>query len=454
MRGFLFRWMAPQRGAQVRRRRRSLERIGEPALVERLEERLMLDAAPLASAAPSGIETADLQADAAAETQNIGVQQVENGILVSGPGPGLGPLVRVFDSETGALRAELFAYDVGFTGGVRVATGDINADGVPDVITAPGPGGGPHIRAFNGINGALMGEFFAYDPFFFGGVHVASADVNADGFADIITGPGAGSSPLVRVFSGFNGALIDEFLAYDSQFTGGVHVAAGFVNNDAFAEVITGPGPGGGPHVVVFNGFDGAVIGDFFAYGPFFRGGVFVASGDVNGDGFWDVITGAGPGGGPHVRVFSGFDGALIGGFFAYGRFFRGGVRVGAVNANGDIFADIVTGAGPDGGPHLKVFDGDTGAVLSSFFPYPRGFRGGVYVAGSLIAPIIAPASLAQTSEPVTQTTESARAAAGPVRLQAPSADLVPVSNDDLDGIFAGEGLSDRLLGGTLVPEL
>jgi serralysin len=118
----------------------------------------------------------------------------------------------------------------------------------------------------------------------------------------------------------------------------------------------------------------------FIAFDLSFTGGVYVAAGDVDADGRADVIVGAGEGGGPHVKVFAGANGALIKSFFAYDPNFRGGVRVAAGNIDGDGKADVITGAGTGGGPHLKVLDVTSLTVLDSFLAFDPAFLGGVFV--------------------------------------------------------------------------
>src|SRR5207248_337231 len=103
--------------------------------------------------------------------------------------------------------------------------------------------------------------------------------------------------PDIHVYDGKTGQLARQFFAFDPNFTGGVYVAAGDVNRDGYADVIVGADAGGGPSVSVFSGKDGSRLLGFFAFDPNFTGGVRVASGDVTGDGFADIITGAGPGG-------------------------------------------------------------------------------------------------------------------------------------------------------------
>jgi hypothetical protein len=313
----------------------------------------------------------------------------ENFITVSADA-GASPEVRVLDAETGFEWLTLTPYSPNFRGGVRVATGDVNRDGVQDIITAPGAGGGPHIMVFDGRSGNILHSFFAYDPRFSGGVFVAAGDVNGDGRADIITAPGAGGGPHVRVFSGLDRQVLTEFFAYSPNYQGGVHVAAGNVDGAGFADIITGTDFGGGPHIRVFSGQTGqqvaGAIGSFFAYNPAFVGGVWVASADLDLDGRADIVTGPGFSGGPHVRVFSGRTGAEINGFFAYNPGFGGGVRVGVSDVDDNGRPDILTAPGAGGGPHVRAFQGTEPVPLSggasNFMAFSTTFTGGVHLAG------------------------------------------------------------------------
>jgi hypothetical protein len=171
--------------------------------------------------------------------------------VAAGPGAG-SPQVIVYNAN-GSVRFRLVAFP-GFVGGVRVATGDVTGDGTADVVAAAGPGGGPHVRVFDGRTGGLVREFFAFSPGFAGGVFVAAADLTGDGRAEVVVGAGAGGGPHVRVFSVATGAEVFGFFAFDVGFTGGVSVAAGDVTGDSRADVIVGAGPGGGPHVKAFDG--------------------------------------------------------------------------------------------------------------------------------------------------------------------------------------------------------
>ena len=77
------------------------------------------------------------------------------------------------------------------------------------------------------------------------------------------------------------------------------------MTGDGRADIITGTTREGGPVRVFTIGGPGSVteLTSFFPYFDAFRGPVRVAAADVNGDGQPEIITGAGPGGGPHVRA-------------------------------------------------------------------------------------------------------------------------------------------------------
>ncbi|MDX1608268.1 MAG: VCBS repeat domain-containing M23 family metallopeptidase [Candidatus Spechtbacterales bacterium] len=221
-----------------------------------------------------------------------------------------------------------------FNGGASIAYGNFDRLNSHEFVVGAGPGGAPHVRMMT-RDGKKLGSFYAYIESFSGGVDVAAGDLDGDGIDEIITGAGPGGGPHVKIFNADGTPYqVEGFFAYIPEFTGGVNVAAADIDNDGRDEIITGAGPGGGPHVRVFDS-DGTPLGDgFFAYGAEFRGGVDVSASDGSSsqDGF--IITGAGPGGGPHVKIFN-TGGQLQEDFYAYDEGFLGGVRVSA----GDIGA-------------------------------------------------------------------------------------------------------------------
>jgi ELWxxDGT repeat protein len=350
------------------------------------------------------VQVADVQGatTSASSTVSIGGVFVNpnpgDPIYATGADAGGGPQVNVYDAKTNALIGSFFAYAPGFSGGVRVAVGDVNGDGVPDIITAPGPGGGPDIRIFDGRSGLMIGEFLAYDYHFNTGVYVAAADFNHDGHAEIITSPDQGGGPDVRIFDGKSIGLNNqatmsaEFLAYSFFFEGGVRLAVGDVNGDGTPDIITAPGPGGGPDIRIFSGASlglnnqATMIGEFLAYDYHFDTGVFVSAGDVNGDGKADIITSPDQGGGPDIRIFEGSGISLsnpnptpIQEFLAYDYAFDGGVRIAVMDVNG--VNEIVTVPGPSGGADVRIFNALTAVQLDEFLAYP-GFLGGSFVGG------------------------------------------------------------------------
>jgi hypothetical protein len=287
--------------------------------------------------------------------------------------------VTLYDPVTGAETGTAIPFP-GFSGPIKVVSGDFNNDGVADIIAGAGFGGGPAIAILNSQTGEVMEAFFAFDQAFTGGVFVAVQDVNGDGILDIIAGAGPTGGPEVRIFDGSNLTVLRSFFAYAEDFTGGVSVASIDFNNDGILDLVTGAGPGGAPHVKVFDGATNAIISQWYAYATDFTGGVFVAIGDIGNDGTFEVVTGAGAGGSPVVAVWDPNTGALLAQFMAYAEDFTGGVRVGINDGNTDGIADILTGAGPGGGPQVNVFNFPALDLLFSFYSGDPANTGGVFV--------------------------------------------------------------------------
>lgn len=239
--------------------------------------------------------------------------------------------VRVVDPATGAERARFFAYEPDFRGGVQVKLADMNGDGRPEIVTAPGRGRIGEVRVFS-LDGI---EQTAYRTLPFGagwrgGVNLDVGDADGDGRADIAAAKASGDGE-VRVFRGLAGAdpVADTpyrtIRPFAETYLGGSTVAfadlgtfadvgiAGGTTVDATrpdgrAELLIGNGPTLAPQVQVHNlsAVGSSLIDTIRPFSPGFRGGIAVSAGRVNLDSIPDVVVAAGVRGNGQVEVFDG----------------------------------------------------------------------------------------------------------------------------------------------------
>ncbi|MFH0804791.1 MAG: FG-GAP repeat protein, partial [Patescibacteria group bacterium] len=295
-----------------------------------------------------------------------------------------GPQVRLLDTA-GKLLGQFFAYEQTFRGGVVVASGDGGGDGREELIVAPGPGRAADVRIFR-RNSSLITSFLAYPRPFSGGVSVAAADVNGDGSDEIVTAPQGGGGPNVRVF-GFRGTgyapIYPGFMAYDTRFRGGVSVTRCDIEGDGTDEIVTGT-LSGGNQVKVFglrNGSFRLLTPAFAAFHPLFRGGVTVACGDVNADGSDEIVVGVAGDSAPLVRVYGRTPQGKISlqsSFTAFNPSFRGGVSVATLYTGSDPAAKIVVAVRSNSESVVRYFNASGTQVIRQIIAWPKSYLRGI----------------------------------------------------------------------------
>jgi hypothetical protein len=329
-----------------------------------------------------------------------------NGTSPSGaPGSGI---VTIFSGGNGDVIRTLGGANAGEQFGYSLAgAGDVNNDGVPDVIVGTpftsvgGLANRGSARVFSGADGALLYEFLGDKADWSLGSKVAGAgDVDKDGFDDVIVGAplsnigGVEGSGAGFVFSGRTGKVLYERASaqlYDAF--GSVVAGVGDVNADGYSDFLVGGsmtdanGVDSGL-VMVYSGQDGRALHTFTGANAYARFGSSAAgAGDVNGDGYADIIVGSedssshGPNRSGTATVFSGLNGAALHNFagevaddyFAY-------AVAGAGDVNGDGLSDVVVSSrwAADSAGYVKIFSGKGGALLHTFrgVPYANPLSG------------------------------------------------------------------------------
>ena len=173
--------------------------------------------------------------------------------LLGGASDAISPLpaqiARPFDTFPGGSTIE------SYLGGINVAMGDVNSDGIPDALVAQEEGG--QLKVLNGAKKFYIDDLyddhpFGKDPGF--ALNVASADINGDTYADIIVSGGPGATGLVKVFSGYTHELLAKFDAIgDPTYRGGVSLATGNVDGSGRERIVTAPASSGPPEVKVWG---------------------------------------------------------------------------------------------------------------------------------------------------------------------------------------------------------
>jgi len=292
----------------------------------------------------------------------VSYRSADQGLVLAG-GPGSSPLIKIVNNQ-GQTKRDWFAYAQAFKGGVNLAAADFNQDGLREIVTAPGTGGGPHVKIFS-QQGELLRQFFAYDKSFNGGVSVAAGNVDADGQAEIVTAPQAKLKPLIKIFD-TNNKIKKEFLAFDAKYQGGVSLALSDLNADGQAEIVASQlglpdiakswQAGGSQSLVRIFDAQGKLIKEFKAYSGALKGGLKVRSANLYLDPRTELAVWPASGAALNLKMFSPTGGLLTEWPLAYPQS-QAGWELTLGDMDNDQQADFILGQVVDQAAQIEIFD-------------------------------------------------------------------------------------------------
>ncbi len=206
-----------------------------------------------------------------------------------GSAPGTAPTVTVLNAD-GTVRFTKTVFDPSFAGGVRIAVGDINGDGIKDVVAVPGFGGSGVILVLNSTTGDIFRTMTIFANTYRGGLFVATGDTQNLGYDQVLVGAGDTGGPRVSLLDLKQNRQLLNFFAGNSTTRGGVgSVAISDVFRIKGQVIVVGTGPTVTPKVYVFHATDALYLGTIVAGDPANPSGIRARVGDQ------DATTGVRP---------------------------------------------------------------------------------------------------------------------------------------------------------------
>jgi hypothetical protein len=290
--------------------------------------------------------------------------------------------IKVFNRE-GKLISSFWAYRPEFKVGTSLALGDINGDSQPEIVTGAGKTGGPHIRIFNKKGKYLNWSVFAFDLNFRGGIDVATGDVDGDGIDEIGVCQAQGGQAWCKVYK----ANKEKTILFEKNVFGqpecGASIALGDVNGDGKDEIIVGSGPGKrNAEIKVFDlsGNEKPIV--LHPFDSNFTGGLDLATGDVNKDGKDEIGVCQKSQGEAWCKVYQyNQSQTILGEWRAYPQGIACGASISLADINGDGKDEVVTSPGSGYLPQIRTFSSSGKALKYGFLGFDRKFKKGLDVA-------------------------------------------------------------------------